>query len=443
MSLPQPAAARLFVPAQEPHDMVRFGDLRPLADGAPWSVIALIRPQQVTWHGGIICRRSGFQAGRHQFSFWLGDGALALGAGDKVRQSNLRPALNEWSIVAASASPEGCDFYIGGSDGVVTQESLPGLQSGSDNEAEPLRIGNLGDSFPGLIALICLVSGRLHPLTVRSVCAGNISPLGLPNLVFAWQPGLRGDVDLVSRRVPEIRGTRLWTGQEPLPQISAAAPAAAPLRVPADTGFLIAGHSHLFALGALQGYKGGIDMQPVEAGGVRGAFLMEEWRGSRSHDYWSTLVRSGRDRPVFILYNGNQHYGEFMFSSEAFDFLEHDADEPGAAPLVPRKLVQAYFKRTLPELNRILGELRGAEASSFLHAVNSGHPGSLTSVHADSPALAFERLALMVMQGNAALSREQILAYLRGVVDIVIQVRKVGGRRQVAGVYYKHGPQGE
>jgi type IV secretion system protein VirB11 len=66
----------------------------------------------------------------------------------------------------------------------------------------------------------------------------------------------------------------------------------------------------------------------------------------------------------------------------------------------------------------------------------------LTSVHADSPALAFERLALMVMQGNAALTREQILAYLRGVVDIVVQVRKIMDRRVVAAIYYKHTQRG-
>lgn len=130
------------------------------------------------------------------------------------------------------------------------------------------------------------------------------------------------------------------------------------------------------------------------------------------------------------------------------DVRELRASVPNAAHLLASKGGQGVAKVTIQDLLEaclrlrpdriILGELRGAEASSFLHAVNSGHPGSLTSVHADSPALAFERLALMVMQGNVSLSREQVLAYLRGVVDIVIQVRKIGGRRKVAGVYYKH-----
>lgn len=107
---------------------------------------------------------------------------------------------------------------------------------------------------------------------------------------------------------------------------------------------------------------------------------------------------------------------------------------------VARVTIQDLFEACLrlrPD-RIIMGELRGGEAASFLHAINSGHPGSLTSVHADSPALAFERLALMVMQANQALTREQIIAYLHGVVDVVVQVRKAGGHRVVSAVYFKY-----
>lgn len=130
------------------------------------------------------------------------------------------------------------------------------------------------------------------------------------------------------------------------------------------------------------------------------------------------------------------------------DVRELRASVPNTAHLLASKGGQGVAKVTIQDLLEaclrlrpdriILGELRGAEAGSFLHAVNSGHPGSLTSVHADSPALAFERLALMVMQGLESLSREQIINYLRGVIDIVVQVRKQGGRRLVTSIYYKH-----
>ena len=130
------------------------------------------------------------------------------------------------------------------------------------------------------------------------------------------------------------------------------------------------------------------------------------------------------------------------------DVRELRSSVPNTAHLLASKGGQGVAKVTIQDLLEaclrlrpdriILGELRGAEAGSFLHAVNSGHPGSLTSVHADSPALAFERLALMVMQGLESLSREQIISYLRGVIDIVVQVRRYQGRRLVSAIYYKH-----
>jgi len=130
------------------------------------------------------------------------------------------------------------------------------------------------------------------------------------------------------------------------------------------------------------------------------------------------------------------------------DVRELRVATPNSAHLLASKGGQGVAKVTIQDLLEaclrlrpdriVLGELRGAEAVSFLHAVNSGHPGSLTSVHADSPGLAFERLALMVMQGNAALTREQILAYLRGVIDIVVQVRRLGAARKVSAIYFRH-----
>ncbi len=87
----------------------------------------------------------------------------------------------------------------------------------------------------------------------------------------------------------------------------------------------------------------------------------------------------------------------------------------------------------------LLGELRGAEAYTFLQAVNTGHPGSLTTLHANSPQGARERLALMVMQANLGLKREEILAYIETVIDIVIQLgRTPDGRRVVTAIDYPH-----
>jgi len=87
----------------------------------------------------------------------------------------------------------------------------------------------------------------------------------------------------------------------------------------------------------------------------------------------------------------------------------------------------------------ILGELRGAEAYSFLRAVNSGHPGSITTVHADSPSAALDQIALMVMQAGANLSRGEIVEYVGGVVDVAVQLSRRDGRRRVSELAFRSG----
>ncbi|PAX06398.1 P-type DNA transfer ATPase VirB11 [Sphingomonas lenta] len=82
----------------------------------------------------------------------------------------------------------------------------------------------------------------------------------------------------------------------------------------------------------------------------------------------------------------------------------------------------------------ILGELRGGEAFTFLRAINTGHPGSLTTIHADTPARAVEQLALLVLQSGSRLGREDVVAYIGQVVDIIVQLERHAGGRRVSQV---------
>lgn len=82
----------------------------------------------------------------------------------------------------------------------------------------------------------------------------------------------------------------------------------------------------------------------------------------------------------------------------------------------------------------ILGELRGREAYSFLRAVNTGHPGSMTTVHADSPERAVEQIVLLVLQGGSQLNREDVRHYVGKTIDVFVQLTRSGGRRRVAEV---------
>ena len=80
----------------------------------------------------------------------------------------------------------------------------------------------------------------------------------------------------------------------------------------------------------------------------------------------------------------------------------------------------------------ILGELRGREAFTFLRSVNTGHPGSMTTIHADSPQRAVEQLALLVLQSGAQLRWEDVLQYVRASIDVYVQLEREGGRRKVS-----------
>lgn len=82
----------------------------------------------------------------------------------------------------------------------------------------------------------------------------------------------------------------------------------------------------------------------------------------------------------------------------------------------------------------ILGELRGEEAYAFLRAINTGHPGSMTSVHADSAERAIEQIVLLVLQAGTQLSREDVRHYVKNTVDVYVQLARIGGRRSVAEV---------
>ncbi len=104
----------------------------------------------------------------------------------------------------------------------------------------------------------------------------------------------------------------------------------------------------------------------------------------------------------------------------------------GEAAVTANDLVSASLRMRPDRI--ILGELRGAEAFAFLRAINTGHPGSMTTIHADSAERAFEQLALLVLEGGSTLQREDILSYVRTTVDVVIQLGRDATGRHVSGI---------
>jgi type IV secretion system protein VirB11 len=70
----------------------------------------------------------------------------------------------------------------------------------------------------------------------------------------------------------------------------------------------------------------------------------------------------------------------------------------------------------------LLSELRGDEALDYLRAVNSGHPGSITTLHADTTAGAKQQIVMMCLRAGSGLSAQQITTYLDRVIDIIVQL---------------------
>ena len=106
--------------------------------------------------------------------------------------------------------------------------------------------------------------------------------------------------------------------------------------------------------------------------------------------------------------------------------------ELGEALINTDDLLQAALRLRPDRI--LLGELRGKEAVSFLRAVNTGHPGSFSTIHANSASGALEQLALMVMQSGLGLSRSETIDYARSVIDIVVQLGREGAQRKIVAI---------
>lgn len=83
----------------------------------------------------------------------------------------------------------------------------------------------------------------------------------------------------------------------------------------------------------------------------------------------------------------------------------------------------------------IVGEVRGSEAFDMLQAMNTGHEGSITTLHANGPVDALNRLETMVLMGNMEIPVEAIRDYIKNAIDIIINVERLSdGRRKVTSI---------
>jgi pilus assembly protein CpaF len=92
----------------------------------------------------------------------------------------------------------------------------------------------------------------------------------------------------------------------------------------------------------------------------------------------------------------------------------------------------------------VVGEVRGEEALDMLQAMNTGHDGSLTTVHANAPRDAISRLEVMVSMANTNINVRSIRQQVASAVDLFVQISRLSdGSRRVTHVTECVGMEGE
>jgi pilus assembly protein CpaF len=83
----------------------------------------------------------------------------------------------------------------------------------------------------------------------------------------------------------------------------------------------------------------------------------------------------------------------------------------------------------------IVGEIRGPEARVFLDALNTGHRGSLSTIHANSAQDALLRLSQLALRSSAGVSLDDVIEESRRSIDLVVHVAKTDGHRKVQEIF--------
>lgn len=205
--------------------------------------------------------------------------------------------------------------------------------------------------------------------------------------------------------------------------------------------------------------NGSLEKVSVAVGGLTDVeqALIEHLRGERIYEFIQSAIR----QRVSILISGGTSTGKTTFlnaclktidpferiltledtrelfppQKNAVHLLASRGDQ-GTAQVTIQSLLEASLRMRPDRL--FVGEIRGSEAFAFLRAINTGHPGSMSTVHADTPLGAYEQLAMMVQQGgmSAGYSKQDLMSYIQMVIPVVIQLRREGGRRGVSEIYY-------
>ena len=291
-----------------------------------------------------------------------------------------------------------------------------------------------------------------------------------------WVETLRGGIE--RHALPELDEDSLWRLARQIaglanqginreyPLLAATLPGGARVQIVAPpatrSGFAIAIRKHVVPDLTLADYLGDGAFEAVDF--ARGRPNRPPLAGPSDNSpaalaaYLGDLVRARRN----VLISGGTSTGKTTFlnalikeipSSERLLLIEDTAEVMmpvansvsllavkgalGEARVAADDLLQAALRMRPDRI--ILGEVRGSEALTFLRAINTGHPGSLSTIHADSPAGAIEQLALIALQSGTRLTRNDIVDYVTNTIDAIVQLERRDGQRRISRIMLTRG----
>lgn len=117
--------------------------------------------------------------------------------------------------------------------------------------------------------------------------------------------------------------------------------------------------------------------------------------------------------------------------------LFYSKDGQGTARVTAKSLLEACLRMKPDRI--FLAEVRGEECFQFIRLAASGHPGSITSVHAGSCTLAIEQMALMIRESGAGggMTMDEVKRLLCLVIDIIVQFGRDERGRFISEIYYE------
>ena len=118
------------------------------------------------------------------------------------------------------------------------------------------------------------------------------------------------------------------------------------------------------------------------------------------------------------------------------------ANIEGKGEVTQRDLVRNSLRMRPDRI--IVGEVRGAEVIDMLQAMNTGHDGSLTTIHANAPRDALLRLETLIAMAGLHIPNQAVRSYINSAIDIVIQTARLAdGSRKIVSLQEVVGMEGD